>query len=89
MHKRGNCLARRMSQDMILIEKGKLIDFVKDSVRRSSQCCEDLMCSSHYISLKSEITGREGNSEYYTSILETFGLSLEDFEFDQRGFFKD
>jgi len=83
LNKRGCCLVRRMSQDMILIEKGKLIRFVKDLVERNSQCCIDQMCCQHYITHKEEMEDRE----YYNTLLEDFGLSLEDFEFDERGYF--
>ena len=72
-----------MSQDMILIEKGKLIGFVKDLVERNSQCCIDLMCCQDYHAHQEEME----DSEYYGSLLEAFGLSIEDFEFDERGYF--
>jgi len=41
------------------------------------------MCCQHYITHKEEMEDRE----YYNTLLEDFGLSLEDFEFDERGYF--
>ena len=72
-----------MSQD-----KEKLIEVVKQAVR--SACYSDEwgdMGYAHDSFMRSEPV--DGSVNWLEFLLETFGLSMDDFEFDEYGYFKD
>lgn len=70
-----------MSQD-----KEKLIEVVKEAVRSACYNMDD-----YDFSHKDFMHGEpvDGSVDWLEFLLETFGLSIDDFEFDKYGYFKD
>jgi hypothetical protein len=74
-----------MSQD-----KAKLIELVKTIVKH---CCDGAVWDYDYPHkeyMTTEWNDHTGKPAHWVDfLLETFGLSLEEFEFDEDGYFKD